>query len=99
MKIPPVVAPLAFVAVVFSILGILLGRTPTPTPARMNSVIFGKAVTVCANLGGLTYVRAIEVRERAGFVEIHAFFNLGAALIVQLPYVGKTDAPTKLTST
>jgi hypothetical protein len=94
MKISPL-----FILPFLLMLGILFLLLYTPSkreiPARINAPIFGKAVTVCANLGGLTYVHATEDRERAGGVKVHAFCNLGAEVIVRMRYDGKPEGEAK----
>lgn len=81
--------------VTLAILGFaaLLASKPDNEDYRVTPPVFGKAVVVCANLGGLRYFTAVKLNQET--TRVRAICNIGVEVRFQIRYDGKTEGETK----
>lgn len=62
---------------------------------RVTPPIFGKAVVVCANLGGLRYFSAAPNGPNGDIAFVRAVCNIGVEVRFQIRYDGKPEGEAK----
>jgi hypothetical protein len=60
---------------------------------RITPPVFGKAVVVCANLGGLRYFSAARLNPESA--RVRAICNIGVEVLFQIRYDGKPEGEAK----
>jgi hypothetical protein len=90
------IALIALVGIAIALLGIAattLPRIHDDEKYRITPPVFGKAVVVCANLGGLRYFSAARLNPESA--RVRAICNIGVEVLFQIRYDGKPEGEAK----